>query len=116
MLQKTCLAAVLVMTATSALAHSPLKTTQPADGAELAKAPQTISMTFGKPARLTKVIVERADNAEPSRLKLPTKSFTREFEMNEIPDLAGRYRVRWRALGQDGHVLKGSFGYTVFPR
>ncbi|MEL6504865.1 MAG: copper resistance protein CopC [Pseudomonadota bacterium] len=99
-----------------AFAHSPLKKTVPADGAELAEAPETITFRFGKDARLTKVIVERADAGEQIRLELPTKSFAQTFEMQGVPQDAGVYQVRWRALGEDGHMLTGSFGYTVAPR
>lgn len=28
-----------------------------------------------------------------------------------LPD--GTYRVRWRGIGQDGHVVRGDFGFTL---
>ncbi|EFL90933.1 copper resistance CopC family protein [Ahrensia sp. R2A130] len=116
-MMRTLLAATICLsTAASALAHSPLKMTVPADGAELASPPKTITMQFGKSARLTKVTVKQEKASDPVRLDLPTKSFARAFEMDGIPKAAGSYLVRWRALGKDGHVLKGSFGYTVAPR
>lgn len=115
MFRRVVLTIWLLTTAGSAYAHSPLKTTVPANGAQLDAAPAAITLTFGKKARLTKVTVE-GDGTDPVRLELPTKSFALRFEMNGAPEAAGAYTVKWRALGTDGHVLTGAFGYTVQTR
>jgi len=31
--------------------------------------------------------------------------------MSPLP--AGKYTVTWKTAGADGHVIKGSFGFTV---
>ncbi len=108
------LAAVATATmATTALAHSPLKSTLPTDKAQLTKAPDDIQLTFGKPARVTKVVLVRIQDGEETRLKSPTKSFAKVFNFTPTIDGSGLYEVQWRALGEDGHALKGAFEFTI---
>lgn len=98
-----------------AWAHSPLKSTQPADKAKLAELPAGISMVFGKPARLTKVTLSHTSGDETSdqRLKLPSKKFQKTFQLTPSFEGVGTYEVNWRALSEDGHALKGAFSFTV---
>lgn len=72
---------------TPALAHSPLEISVPADGDEMISAPEMIDI--------------------PSRDKIGTISLTPDFMG------AGSYQVDWRALSKDGHVITGSFSFTV---
>ena len=98
-----------------AFAHSPLKSTVPADKAELSAAPAAIELAFAKDARVTKVTLTRTvdGTGEEVKLDLPTKKFTKTMSLVSSTTGAGQYQVKWRALGKDGHALKGTFGFTV---
>ena len=39
---------------------------------------------------------------------------TSETHVIPLPEIAsGGYQVKWRAMGEDGHVIKGDFVFTV---
>lgn len=98
-----------------ATAHSPLERSVPAEGAELAAVPEKIDMTFAAPARVMKVEMTHTNGDAsgtvtvdiPTRDKIETISLTPDFMG------AGAYRVDWRALSEDGHVITGTFSFTV---
>ena len=100
---------------TSAMAHSPLKSTSPENKATVNAVPTEITINFGKPARLTKVtlIHSTSDKTHSDKVALPSKKFEKSFKL--IPEFrgAGKYQVDWRALSNDGHALKGSFTFSV---
>lgn len=77
--------------------------------------PASINLTFAKAARVTKVTLTHTigDASHVDRLELPSKKFITEMELTPEPRGAGDYKVDWRALGEDGHVLKGSFSFTI---
>lgn len=114
--RKFLLALVFATTlSNAAMAHSPLKSTSPKNNAELTVVPEGITMTFGKPARITKVTLTHTsgENSHADKLQLPSKKFETRFEL--MPEFRGKgvYKVDWRALSNDGHALKGSFSFSV---
>ena len=114
-----------------ALSHSPLKLSNPMDGASLSKAPTEYKMLFKSPAKLIKFEIFKKgknDNKDTSLLKsLFKNSDGKLIETNYKPSLVlseshliklpkinfGSYEVRWRAVGEDGHVLKGILTFEV---
>ena len=113
----------------SALAHSPLSNVSPGDGAKLEDAPTEISMVFKSPAKLIKLelLKEKASakksllgglfgNAGGEVVPLPNAILMETSETHVIPMpeiTSGDYHVKWRAIGGDGHVIKGDFAFTV---
>ena len=113
----------------SALAHSPLSNVSPEDGAKLEDAPTEISMVFKSPAKLIKLeLFKEKASAKKSLLgglfgndggevvPLPNAVLIEANETHVIPlpeITSGGYQVKWRAIGEDGHVMKGNFGFTV---
>ena len=113
----------------SALAHSPLGNVSPEDGAKFEDAPKEISMVFKSPAKLIKLeLLKEQASAKKSLLGslfandggevvlLPKGVFmeTSKTHVKPMPDIAsGGYQVKWRAMGEDGHVIKGDFVFTV---
>ena len=102
----------LVITATSAWAHSKAEETLPADAAIVA-AVDVIEMRFDDPMRVTAftmtgpdgdVEIERETGMDPVTL-------FRAMPPLDLPD--GGYSVEWRGLSADGHPMQGSFGFTV---
>lgn len=102
------------LAANSALAHTMVKSTTIAEGATLAASPPSVTVVFDHAAgvgsvRLTTVTGETIPlNFTPPRTKVT--SFTIPLPRLD-PD---RYKLEWRAIAQDGHVMAGglSFGVT----
>ena len=113
----------------SALAHSPLSNVSPGDGARLEDAPAEISMVFKSPAKLIKLeLLKEQASAKKSLLgglfgndggevvPLPNAVLMEMSDTHVIPlpkITGGDYQVKWRAMGEDGHVIKGDFVFTV---
>ncbi|MDC3107958.1 copper resistance protein CopC [Paracoccaceae bacterium] len=131
MLKKIILVFILFSLATTVFPHSPLKQANPMDGALLSQAPTEYKMLFKSPAKLIKFEIFQkgeSNNKKPSLLKgLFKKSDDKLIEINYKPSLVlserhliklpkinfGSYEVRWRAMGEDGHVLKGILTFEV---
>ena len=131
MLKKIILVFTLFCLPTTVFPHSPLKLANPMDGALLTEAPTEYKMLFKSPAKLIKFeIFQKGENnnKKPSLLKgLFKKSDDKLIEINYKPSLVlseshliklpqinfGSYEVRWRAMGEDGHVLKGILTFEV---
>ena len=99
----------------AAYAHSPLKATMPADGETISGTPDMLHLVFAKPARVTKIMLKHTmgDMTHEDKLALPSKKFGTEMMLEPEFKGPGEYTVDWRALGEDGHALKGSFKFTV---
>ena len=113
----------------SALAHSLLSNVSPGDGAKLEDAPTEISMVFKSLAKLIKLeLLKEQVTTKKSLLgslfgndggevvPLPNAvlmemSATHVIPLPEIT--SGGYQVKWRAMEEDGHVIKGDFVFTV---
>ena len=131
MLKKIILVFILFSLPTTVFPHSPLKLANPMDGASLTEAPTEYKMLFKSPAKLIRFeIFQKGENnnKKPSLLKgLFKKSDDKLIEINYKPSLVlseshliklpkinfGSYEVRWRAMGEDDHVLKGILTFEV---
>jgi methionine-rich copper-binding protein CopC len=102
--------------ATVALAHNKLVKTEPADGSVVKSSPAHVEIWFAEkpdPA-LSKISVKGAAGAV-------VMGATRGTDKSLIADLKGKladgkYTVDWQTSGDDGHVSKGQFGFTVQAR
>ena len=107
-------AAVLVtLAATPALPHSRVDTTMPADGAVLEQAPAQVVLTFANGLRLTKVLLSHNDGPEIELDPGSQTGFATRFELAIEDRGSGRYRIEWRGLSDDGHVMKNSLEFRV---
>jgi methionine-rich copper-binding protein CopC len=94
-------------------AHAKLMRTEPKDGATVA-APKNISLTFNETVDLK---MSKIDVAGPAGVvKLGTvHAMTPKSIMAPVDGTlgAGAYSVDWQTAGDDGHVQKGKFAFTV---
>ena len=111
--------------------HSPLKQANPMDGALLTKAPTEYKMLFKSPAKLIKFEIFHKVQSETKNSSLLKSLFKKsdgnivklnykpslnlsESHLIKLPKIGfGSYEVRWRAVGEDGHVLKGILTFEV---
>lgn len=106
------LLAVAASGAQSALAHTELSESVPADQAVLETAPEEITLRFSEPVRLTALSVQRDGGDKRSLGPLPPDAAER-FVL-AAPDLVdGSYTVSWRALSADTHVMTGEFVFAI---
>lgn len=98
----------------SAQAHSPLQSVTPSDGAVLTAPPQAIEMRFRGGARLIRFQLVNAGDG--TKIGLGESHLMVESDEHRIilpPLPAGDFTASWRALSEDGHVIKGGFSFSV---
>ena len=108
------LAAAAVISLTligSALAHTQLTASNPADQAMLETSPESITLSFSEAVRLTAVTVE--SGSESQSLELAAGEPAAEFSV-ALPTLEpGDYVVQWRAVSADTHVITGEIRFSI---
>ena len=105
---------MLASMAGGASAHSSVSKSFPANGAEISELPKSIGLEFGYAIRITQVTMEHNDSGEQVELDTSAyKKYANEFSFALPAQAPGLYRIRWRALAQDGHAMQGAFAFTV---
>ena len=96
----------------AAHAHTPLKASVPTADASV-PAPKSIELTFGGDVRLTSLTVTDSAGAAKHTDAVPT-TVASTFSLSIHEPLApGAYKVVWRAVGGDTHIISGEFGFAV---
>jgi copper resistance protein C len=97
-----------------ALAHNRLMKTEPAAGAVLNASPSHVKMWFEEKPDLTVSKVAVQGPSGIVEMGLPhangEKSIAADFK-GKLAD--GQYVVKWQTAGDDGHVSKGDFNFSV---
>lgn len=115
---KRSLMAALVAGAALALAgpvtaHTSVRQANIAEGARLAENPRTFTMEVGADSGLASVqLTDAAGKAIPLDFT-PPRAMAKKFSV-PLPALApGGYRIAWRMVGGDGHVMTGGVSFSV---
>jgi copper resistance protein C len=105
----------LLLGAAPALAHSDLRSSDPADGAVLADAPAGISFTFNEELLPQGNAITLTDTASGERLEVPAASVDGDTVSVPWPAdaPAGQYRAAYRVVSADGHPIAGTVTFTV---
>jgi methionine-rich copper-binding protein CopC len=114
-LKSVAFAAVFVVASTvAALAHAKMNASIPKDGETVPAGLSEIQLQFSKPLRLTLIHVRRVDDRQEIAVSsgLP-KSFVDSAKVAVETLQVGSYEVFWTAVSNDGHVMKGSFAFSV---
>ena len=126
---KNLLLAICLVLPISANAHSPLASSSPQNGETLAEPPTEIFMEFKLPAKLIKVDLTKQSDKQGKNLlgrlfggddgeSVPLgTSFLMTIDKRQViplPSLQdGSYSLTWRAMGEDGHVVKGELTFNI---
>ncbi len=99
------------------LAHARLLRSEPAAGASLAESPRSLRLVFSERpvAELTRIWLTRA-NGDRFLLGVPQRDSADQRALDfalATPLAGGNWRVDWSTASRDGHVIKGSFNFTV---
>jgi copper resistance protein C len=109
--------AVVLGTATPALAHNVLISSDPKDGSQLEAGPTSITLTFDQPVqageKLNTVTVTGPEGTRWEADGEPTvKNNSVEFPVRPLGPAAD-YTVGYRILSADGHPVTGSLKFTL---
>ena len=114
LIQTAALTTLLLMTGqTTALAHAKMTASTPKDGSTVAAGLSQIELNFSQPLRLSMVHVRDAAQHEvplKSELPAPLASVV-QIDVESLTP--GSYQVSWTAVAEDGHVMKGTFAFSV---
>ena len=129
---RNLLLAILLVLPIAANAHSPLASSSPQNGETLDESPTEIFMEFELPAKLIKVNLTKQSYKQEKNLlgrlfggddgeSIPLgTSFLMTIDKRQViplPSLQdGSYSLTWRAMGEDGHVVKGELIFTIKGR
>jgi methionine-rich copper-binding protein CopC len=99
--------------AAPSLAHAEVEQATIEDGAELAAAPESFSVTFSEPIALAALTLATEEGADVPVDFAPSKEPAATFAV-PLPALEpGGYALTWRALADDGHVMTETIHFTV---
>ena len=126
---KNLLLAILLVLPIAANAHSLLASSSPQNGETLDVPPIVIFMEFKLPAKLIKVDLTKQSDKQGKNLlgrlfggddgeSVPLgTSFLMTIDKRQViplPSLQdGSYSLTWRAMGEDGHVVKGELTFNI---
>ncbi|QDF97012.1 hypothetical protein CJ010_10975 [Azoarcus sp. DD4] len=99
-----------------ASAHARLVKAEPARRAELSEAPGMIRVWFNEEleAAYAKLVVEEASGRAVTESKPQLAPDDAKSLILPLPALGpGKYRVRFRVLSVDGHVVESAYDFTV---
>ena len=101
--------------AAPASAHAELIDTDPAEGSVVETAPDTVTLTFNEPVRLTSQEIAVYDAAGDEVGSTAGASGTEvTVDLTGAADLAdGTYVVSWNVLSGDGHPISGALTFSV---
>ena len=106
-------ALALFFTLGVAQAHTHLKSSTPADQAVLATAPKEVMLQFSEPTRLTAVTIQKDGEKNETALSGLPKEAAAHVTLPVAITTPGTYKLNWRAVGPDNHVMSGSIQFTV---
>ena len=113
----TLVALGLLIASPSAQAHALLKSSVPADGAQLSSSPSAVVLSFTEDPdpslSIVHVIDQNGNNVEKGSTKaVPGHRDGLEVTVGNLP--RGSYTVSWRTVSRvDGHVTGGAFAFGV---
>jgi methionine-rich copper-binding protein CopC len=96
--------------------HLALQKSEPTNKAALTQAPADLKLWFTESVELplTKVTLTRGtDTISLGALAQAKEAKAPVVAKINAPLAAGSYKVDWRAVGKDGHAVKGTFGFDV---
>lgn len=105
--------ALLAAPLTPTFAHTMVQSVSIADGARLQTPPNEITITFEHAARFGSVRLQTAAGERIAVPYTPPTAATTSFRI-PLPALPpDSYRLTWRVIAEDGHVMTGSVSFTV---
>jgi len=110
--------AVSVINTPASFAHAALEKTMPAKGSTVAPSTSQVTLYFGEDILVLKgknpnsisVTNSKGMSVNAGETKV---SGTKVAEALKTPLASGKYKVSYRVVSADGHVVSGSYSFTV---
>lgn len=103
----------LSLAAGPAGAHTAVKSVSIAEGARLKAAPPSVTVTMGRPVGVGGVTLTTSAGRDVPLAYKPSRAMSAAFSV-PLPRLApDAYRLNWRVIAEDGHVMTGGVAFTV---
>lgn len=103
--------ALLIAASGPASAHAALVSSEPADGAVVAKAPPFLRLIFSEPVAPLVLKLFRPDGSAMELTEFQTRDAATEIS---LPDLGtGTSMLSWRVVSIDGHPVGGSVSFSI---
>lgn len=106
-------AGLMLAFAGPALAHNVVISTQPADGASLDAAPQTVTVTFDQPVQNFEPVMKVFGPNGNDFATGPATVLGSTVSVTFGAGPAGEYRAAYRVVSADGHPVAGEFTFTL---
>jgi copper transport protein len=106
------LALIGVVPSKAAFGHASLVSTEPADGAIVAAAPETVTLVFNEP--VSPLVLRLFDPSGHGAVLSDIRQDGPRLAI-AVPRALGEgtYVLSWRVVSADGHAVSGAFGYSV---
>jgi methionine-rich copper-binding protein CopC len=98
----------------AAYGHSSVKKSVPANNSTITEVPKNLSLSFSAEVQLTMLTLQKGDGKPQDLSPLP-KGAAKDVSVPMPAIDAGNYIVKWRAAGEDGHVMSGKVLFKVDP-
>lgn len=107
--------ALVLLGGSTAAAHAELVETDPAEGAVVETAPETVTLTFNEPVRLTSQEIAVYDaGGDPVASTAGATGAEVTVGLTDAAGLEdGTYVVSWNVLSGDGHPISGALTFSV---
>lgn len=107
--------ALVLLGGSPAAAHAELVETDPAEGAVVETAPETVTLTFNEPVRLTSQEIAVYDaGGDPVASTAGATGTEVTVGLTDAAGLEdGTYVVSWNVLSGDGHPISGALTFSV---
>lgn len=102
----------------TAMFHNHLVKSTPTAGDKLVASPPDVRLWFNERPEIafTSVTILRADSTKIATIKaVATADSMAASAPLPAPLTSGSYIVVWRTASQDGHAIRGTFGFSITP-
>ena len=107
-------ALAVLMAPGTASAHAMLHSSDPAEGATLNASPGALHLMFSEECRVTSLrLLDRAGKEHQVRREGGREAASHATATVPAALPPGAYRIEWRAMGGDGHVMSGAVRFAV---
>lgn len=103
---------LLFLFSSSVSAHTGLESSSPADGDTIKEPIQDLSLTFETPIEQESSFTLKSESGDVPLQNVQAKENVLSGAAEE-PLANGSYTVNWRIIGEDGHLIEGTYGFTV---
>ncbi len=111
---KVVLILIFIFKVSLSFSHSQLTEILPKNNVVYNKVPSQINMKFKSSVKLVKIDMFRVENKEKIKLDSSLLKDRSKVHILPMPKLyPGKYRIEWRALSPDGHIIKGKSNFEV---